>query len=158
MLCQNVPGAVRVEKASEQEDKKGTDWWIILSNGDRLAVDCKVRESDWAQRGHDDLALETWSVIEANVPGWTRSEKKRTDYILWLWKETGRWCLIPFPMLCKVFSLRWEEWSKTYKVAKQRTPGLRPYHSECVFVPRRIVWAEIYRQFSGTPQSSALPA
>ena len=89
-------------------------------------------------------------IKEKRVVGWTRDAKKRTDYVLWFWQDTKRWCLIPFPMLCGVFSDKWQEWASMYKTRKQYTPG-RDYHSECVFVPRKEVWAAIYRKYSGVP-------
>lgn len=152
ILRDNLPGAMLVYQATEADDRQGTDWWVEMTNGDKLSVDCKVREQDYATRGKDDLALEIWSVKEKHIAGWTRCADKRTDYVLWLWKETGRWCLISFPMLCKVFGDKWLEWSQEFKTAEQFTPrGGSGYHSECVFVPRREVWAEIYRKFGGAP-------
>ena len=119
-----------------------------------LSVDTKVRKSDWAAThpDEDDLALESWSVVESRVIGWTRNEKKRTDYVLWFWKDTGRWCLLPFRFLCKVFQDNWEVWRDEHRTEKQFTParnGRAAYHSECVFVPRKEIWAEMYKHFSG---------
>jgi hypothetical protein len=154
VLLANIPGALNAHPAHVENDRNGTDWWIEHVAGHHLSVDCKVREEDWyAKRGEDDLALETWSVVEANVPGWTRNRHKRTDYVLWFWLDTGRWCLVPFAMLCRVFSDKWQEWSAEYKTSRQRTPRSNgtAYHSECVFVPRREVWAAIYRVFGGHP-------
>ena len=146
ILKDNVPGAWNVRRASEQDDRSGTDFWVERGCGESLSVDCKIRSQDWSLKGCDDLALETWSVIERGKVGWTRDSAKRTDYVLWFWKDTGRWCLIPFPMLCKVFAAKWEAWTRKYKTVQQRTDT---YHSECVFVPRRVVWAAIYKHFGG---------
>lgn len=152
VLLQNIPGAVNVTQAASVNDRQGVDWWVEMSNARHLAVDAKVRESDWAATNphQDDLALETWSVVEKNVIGWTRDNTKRCDYILWLWTDTGRFCLVPFPMLCLAFSNNWQEWRERFKTRKQFTP--RPgggYHSECVFVPRRDLWAAIYKLYGG---------
>jgi len=72
--------------------------------------------------------------------------------VLWLWADTKRFCLVPFPMLCKVFEQQWQAWSKHYKTRQQFTPrsGGSGYRSECVFVPRKEVWAAIYRQYGGS--------
>lgn len=154
ILTANIPGALNVFKAHEQNDRRGVDWWVEVPNTRFLAVDAKVRDQDWAPKGHDDLALETWSVVEKQIPGWTRSEEKACDYVLWLWKDTGRFCLVPFQMLCKVFQLNWMEWSRKYKTARQFTPRSDGgYHSECVFVDRREVWSALYKQFGGHPRS-----
>ena len=153
-ICmKQIPGAVSVERASKQADRNGTDWWIRRNGARPLSIDAKVRKQDWAAThpDEDDLALETWSVVESGVKGWTRNPKKQTDYILWLWVDTGRWCLISFPMLCAVMEDKWREWIARYKTKQQFTPGDPGYHSECVFVPRREIWKEIYNRFAGTP-------
>lgn len=156
ILLENVPGAVEVRKANEIDDRNGTDYWVRHERGTPYSVDIKVRDEDWAYKPEphkaDDLALETWSVVENDVVGWTRNQEKATDYILWFWKDSGRWCLVPFAMLCCVFQERWYEWRSEFKVARQRTPRRNgdTYHSECVFVPRREVWAAIYKRFGGS--------
>jgi hypothetical protein len=151
ILLREIPGAVTVSRAAGVNDRQGVDWWVEMSTARHLAVDAKVRSKDFALKGEDDLALETWSVVEEKVIGWTRDDKKRCDYVLWFWVETRRFCLVPFPMLCGVFADKWEAWKKQYKCKQQETPWKNgtSYHSECVFVPRREVWAEIYRRYSG---------
>ena len=150
VLLDNIPGAIAVNQASKADDKTGVDWFVRLRNGKNIGVDCKIRTQDYAERGQDDLALETWSVVENGKTGWTRDSDKRTDYVLWLWTDTGRWCLIPFHPLCAVFSEKWQDWKLKYKHSQQYTPwNGAGYHSECVFVPRTVVWRSIYEQFGG---------
>lgn len=152
ILLAEIPGAVNVSQAASVNDRQGVDWWVEMSTARHLAVDAKVREQDWAAThpGDDDLALETWSVVEQQVIGWTRDPSKRCDYVLWLWSDTGRFCLVPFPMLCRVFIENWQQWARRFKTARQHTPrGSGGYHSECVFVPRRELWSAIYRRFAG---------
>lgn len=152
ILLSSIPGALEVRQAAQANDRLGVDWWVEMTNARHLAVDAKVREEDWAAKHpeEDDIALETWSVIERQIVGWTRDESKRCDYVLWLWKETGRWCLVPFPMLCGVFREKWCEWKSAHKTRRQKTNFAgAEYHSECVFVPRRDVWAEIYKSYGG---------
>jgi hypothetical protein len=48
----------------------------------------------------------------------------------------------------------WEVWATFRKVRRQYTKD-RGYHSECVFVPRREIWSEIYRRFSGQVTGNA---
>ncbi len=153
VLLDLIPGAVSVSQAAPVNDRQGIDWWVELSTAKHLAIDAKVRKQDWfaTHPSEDDLALETWSVCEKNVVGWTRDAHKKCDYILWLWLDTGRYCLIPFPMLCKVFSRHWQDWRSKYRTEKQKTNRqFDSYHSECTFVPRREIWAQIYNQFGGT--------
>lgn len=147
ILMQQIPGATAVVRATKADDRNGTDYWVHRGENVPLSVDAKVRSIDYATRGEDDLALEVWSVKEQCIPGWSRNPNKRTDYILWLWQDTGRWCLVPFPMLCAVFEDNFLDWYLDYRTATQSTPE-RGYHSECVFVPRRVVWAAIYERFA----------
>jgi hypothetical protein len=153
VLVSLIPGALKAHPAAKENDRLGVDWWVEMTNAKHLAVDVKVRENDWAAShpDDDDLALETWSVVEKGVIGWTRDVNKRCDYVLWLWKETGRYCLVPFPMLNRVFNNNWESWCCQYKVSTQLTRRVgSEYHSECVFVPRREVWARIYDNYGGS--------
>lgn len=151
ILIENICGAVGVNKAATVNDRSGTDWWVEHCTGRHLSVDAKVRKEDWAAShpDEDDLALETWSVVEKEVIGWTRDQTKRCDFVIWLWTDSGRWCLLPFPMLCKVFQVKWQHWSAKFKTRRQFTPQFGGYHSECVFVPRREIWAEMYKHYSG---------
>ena len=157
ILLQNISGAVAVYPAHACNDRRGTDFWVENQRGDHLSVDAKVRAEDWAAKPDpmDDLALETWSVVEAQKIGWTRDATKRTDYVVCYWTDTGRWCLVPFPMLCLVFQKRWQNWSQRYDTHQQYTPDYGGYHSECVFVPRMEVWNEIYRHYSGVSNQKA---
>lgn len=155
ILIENLPSVLAVHPAHSVNDRSGTDWWAETNRGRMLSVDCKVRSTDWSKKGEDDLALETWSVVEKNVPGWTRDREKLTDYVLWLWTDTGRWCLVPFPMLCKAYEINWRTWAEKYKTKRQYTPSHGGYHSECTFVPRRVVWAEIYSLYAGQPRGAA---
>lgn len=150
ILMENIPGAVDATPSSKSEDRSGTDWWIKRKGNKPLSVDVKVRSKDYRTRGEDDLALETWSVKEVGKIGWTRDPNRTTDYVLWFWVDTGRWCLIPFQMLCRVFENKWQEWSMEYGTHTQFTPTPQGgYHSECIFVPREIVWAAILKMYGG---------
>jgi len=152
ILLQYIPGALSVIKSSPENDRQGVDYWVEMNTARHLAVDVKVRQDDWLSTHpkEDDIALESWSVVEKNIVGWTRDTHKRCDYILWVWKSTGRFCLIPFPMLCHVFINKWQDWSKKYKTRKQFTPSSDGgYHSECIFVNRQELWLEILGYYAG---------
>jgi hypothetical protein len=165
ILMSLVPGSLSVHRAAATNDRSGTDYWVEVV-GRHLSVDVKVRAEDWAMKvpPQDDLALETWSVKgeickglrddSKRIVGWSRDAAKRTDYVLWLWQESGRFCLVPFPFLCRVFDQHYRDWAERYKVRTQFTKrggGPDGWFSECVFVPRVEVWREIYRQFSPNP-------
>lgn len=147
ILCANIPGIVNVHPAHVTNDKNGTDWWAEHCCGKMLSVDAKIRSKDF---GKNDLALETWSNMERHVPGWTLRDDKRTDYILWLWKDTRRWCLLPFPFLCAAFKKHKDFWIAQYGTSNQFTSDATPpFHSQCIFVPIREIWAAIYRMYAG---------
>jgi hypothetical protein len=155
ILVNHIPGALRAFQAHQENDRNhGVDWWVELESGRFMGVDCKVRKEDYAPK-YDDIALETWSVVEKRIPGWTRVSSKKTEYILWLWMDTGRWTLIPFPMLCHVFSSYWQSWRGQYKTAVQETTrnGATQYRSECVFVPRTVIWSSIAATYAGKPSA-----
>ncbi len=135
ILQSRIPGCVAVKKAVVEDDRSGTDYWVLRDGLPPLSVDVKTRSVDHALTGEDDLALETWSVTGTKI-GWTRNAKKRTDYILWFWTDSRRFVLVSFPALCRTFRQFWEQWRSTYKVAVQDSGGWR---SECVFVPRTVV-------------------
>jgi hypothetical protein len=153
ILVGQIPGALSAHPAHLVNDRHGVDWYVEMP-GRHLGVDCKVRSEDWSKRADpcDDIALEIWSVEEKGIRGWTADTDKRCDYILWLWKDTGRWMLVPFQMLLAVFVERLPEWEVRFKIARQFTPGNGGYHSVCIFVPRREVWAAIYHKFAGVPK------
>jgi hypothetical protein len=145
ILRDRIPGCYAVEKATEDSDRAGTDYWALRRNLPPLSIDVKVRSRDWAERGQDDLALETWSVMGAR-PGWTRDDGKHTDYVLWYWADTSRFVLVSFPALCRVFRRYWEEWREQFKVAAQSSEG---WQSECVFVPRELVMEKLRAWVNG---------
>lgn len=160
MLLDNIPGATGVRKATTNEDRSGTDWWIDHERGSAISVDTKIRPHDPVERyGKDDLALEVWSIVPGShrrdralkAIGWTLDETKRTDYVLWLWKNTKRWTLIPFPQLCASFKKRLDIWYEIYQHNEQVTErnGIADYRSEMLLVPRRVVWAALYEDFGG---------
>lgn len=148
ILIDNIPNVIEIKKATLNEDKNGTDFWAVREGLPALSIDVKIRKTDPIKFNppEDDLALETFSVLENKTIGWTRNESKRTDYILWYWTQTKRWCLIPFPLLCRIFQENWQIYRKKYKTRQQQSER---WKSECVFVPRREIWAEIYRKYSG---------
>jgi hypothetical protein len=140
-----------VLKANRDEDRDGIDWWVECVGGQRLAVDLKARLIDYAASdpSKDDLALELWSVCGSKI-GWTRDILKRTDYVLWLWQDMGRWCLLPFKMLSAVFIENLGEWEATFFTPMQTTrENGRSWQSQCVFVPRNVVWRAMYERFGG---------
>lgn len=105
------------------------------------------------QYAAQDAHLYLWITNRSLPKGFALLERWSFRYVMWFWKDTGRWCLIPFAMLCGVFQSMWQAWRKEFRTAVQATEDLqggRGWHSECVFVPRREVWAEIYKRYGGS--------
>lgn len=136
LLKSRIIGALGVRKATTADDKQGTDYFVDHVRGLPLSVDIKARDIDpVVTYKSDDLALETWSVV-GRKPGWSIDETKRTDFILWLFSPTRRFCLVSFPLLRMATKRFGPEWFKTYKHRRQDN---YTYQSECMFVPRRVV-------------------
>jgi hypothetical protein len=149
ILMLRLPGCVNASQADTDMDRTGVDWLAALSSGRKVGVDVKIREKDCMKFGNDDVALETWSVVGSQV-GWTRDESKVCEWVLWVWKDTGRFFLVPFLPLCSVFSKNWHEWRATYKPRTQKTTrNHRSWQSECVFVPRNVVVDAISDWYGG---------
>lgn len=149
ILLDLVPGSTKIVKASNADDRSGTDYWCEHVRGTPVSVDTKIRKRD---HGKDDLALETWSVVGKKI-GWTLDEAKRTDYILWWWEDTRRFAFVPFLLLCHAFKKFKPEWEIRYRLATQPTVGTggrRGWLSECMFVPRREVWAAMFKEAAGS--------
>src|SRR3990167_2660526 len=72
-----ISGVVGVHKAALSNDKNGVDYWAETSTGQHLAIDVKIRATDFFKFGKDDLALETWSDIEKKRVGWTLDANKK---------------------------------------------------------------------------------
>lgn len=150
ILRLRLPGCVKAVPTSSEVDRTGVDWLATLSSGRVVGVDVKIREKDCMRFGSDDVALETWSVVGSHV-GWTRDEAKVCEWVLWVWKDTGRFFLVPFLPLCSVFGQHWESWGSTYKRRTQRTTrDYRSWESECVFVPRTVIVDAISDWYGGT--------
>jgi hypothetical protein len=150
IIVAKIPGAVAVKRAGSFDDKRGTDYWVTLISDHQISVDVKFRQEDFSVRsGIEDLALETLSVIERNKIGWTLDPAKRTDYVLWIWLDTRRWTLLPFLMLCATFQEYELAWRKRYRSERQFTPD-GGYHSECVFVPTKVIYGAMFHRCCGT--------
>lgn len=154
-LKASIAGATEVRFALNIEQRRGLNYWVTLESGDVIGVDVHVREEDWLEtRGYDDLALETWSVIDPPIPGWTRDPKRPADYVFWLWRDSGRWLITSMPLLRTAFIQHWENWRGRYPKYVQKTHMKtgKSYKSECIFVPRPVVFAAMDSIFRGDPQ------
>jgi hypothetical protein len=151
ILVDAFSGVADVVPSKVWDDRRGVDFWVERNGAPRLRVDCKIRRKDWQRYGRDDIALEIWSDVERGVVGWTGDTAKHADFILWIWLDTGRWELIPFAPLQRAFRRHGRRWSSDEQnVARQRTTeNGRTWESECVFVPREMLWSDIRNETSG---------
>jgi hypothetical protein len=147
-----LPGCLSAHEADKESDKSGVDWIACMASGRKVGVDVKHRTKDCMAYGNDDLALETWSVVDKKV-GWTRDERKTCEWVLWVWADTGRFCLMPFLPLCAVFREKWQDWRIIYQPETQKTLATKSrqgWKSECVFVPRNVVIEEVTQWCNST--------
>lgn len=143
LLCRYVPKIKNIAFTSVSRDDEGIDCSITKDTGDIIRVDLKLRRQDF---GKNDVALETWSVCHTKV-GWTRDFTKKTDYILWYWKDSHKHYWVAFPPLRQLFNKYWQVW--TYRKEMQDSGG---WLSECMFVPIAVIEREI-----AVPTSPKIP-
>jgi hypothetical protein len=125
-IANMVPNAIAVRRATESEDKSGTDYWIERSHDlPAISVDVKRRSFCPIDRWKsDDACIETTSVYlgpgnppwrdENRVkPGWSVDFRKRTDYIAYTWPTDGgtRYWIVPFVPLCRAARVNWRAWA-----------------------------------------------
>lgn len=144
-LLKHFPGAVLVEKAPVEMDRKGIDYIVHLKGGAEIFIDAKARrklkEKDIIN-GDPCLALEMWSVVpdeqHSGKPGWTWSDETNVDYILYTFEKTDYpyYFLFPFQQLRKAFYKNSKEWVKVYGTRIQPN---KAYNSEAIFVPSQVV-------------------
>ena len=70
--------------------------------------------------------------------------------MLWYWKDTKQWCLFPFILLKAVFCEKKDEWAKRFRIEQQSSGE---WQSECIFIPKKLIWAEIIKK-TKTPEQT----
>ena len=154
-ICQaQLPGFLSASHGNEVEDRAGIDFVLAMESGSSLFLDLKLRDKDF---GKDDVALEIWSVVPLRDdcadgrPGWTWDKKKKTDYVLFYWRDTCRFFLVPFHPLHRVFRANFRNWiAASFKTARQTTTeNGGTWQSECIFIPRELVVRGITKWFGG---------
>lgn len=140
-----IDGCQSVIKTNEQDDRAGIDYIAKLRRGADILIDAKARAGEIKKywKNGPEVALETWSVIPSSScplgkAGWTLSEQKQTDLILFTFDpvDTNECFLVSFQLLRMAFRRNVEQWKKTYKVQPQSSGA---WQSECVFVPYVVV-------------------
>lgn len=160
-VIQMVPNALGVVRATEQQDRNGTDYWIERSHGlPPISLDMKNRSFCPIEKfGQDDACIETTSVYIGEdkqpwrdecrkKPGWTLDYRKRTDFIVYTWRleEGMRFWIVPFVPLCAAARKSWRSWVKKYPEKRARN---KDYLTLCVYPPRAVIARSIRDITSG---------
>ena len=131
-LHKQFPMALSIRRAPKENDMIGADYWIELRHGQFRSIDVKVRREDWSLRGKPEIALEIWSNVERQKPGWALDESKLTDYVLFYWLETDRSYLVDFRQLQVATRANLEKWNCAARSGKQKTAHATGYYSSQV--------------------------
>ena len=136
-LIQGYFKAEAVEKTNFDLDYNGIDYQAVLPKGAVINIDVKRREGDptkfW-KYGEPELPLETYSVKEKEIKGWTLSESTDVDYILFVFAET--YYMLPFQLLKRAFHRNRTWWSEKYGITTQESNYYgHVWTSEAIFVP-----------------------
>lgn len=150
ILKNHIPFCVSVEKTDTETDKTGIDYVATLRGGAKIYIDAKTREPGCSRywKGEPELAIETWSVVEHRITGWTFKESSQVDYILYTFPEQDckEYFFIPFQSLRKASIDNWHKWTSEYKRKKQVN---RTYHSEAMFIPASVVLDAVQETMKG---------
>lgn len=142
-------GCVAVRDSTRQEEKVGVDYVATLRGGAMVLIDEKTRRPGcrrYWRHGQPEVALEIWSVRPEpergirGVAGWTLSESKVTDMVLYTWdpQDCQSCYLLPFQHLRMAFVKNFAHWRSLFDDPKQTTDGGR-YGSQTVLVPIDLV-------------------
>lgn len=175
-IAASIPCADKWEKATTQDDRNGTDYWLLRKGGlPPLSFDMKNRDFCPIERfGKDDACIETWSVwvpkpdgpdVSWNgkrqrrgvkkAIGWTFNIAKRTDWIVYTWpKGAGRrFWIVPFPFLCQAARLCLPQWLKEYPELAAENSG---YQTLSIYPQRIEIRKAVGRLMSGVTSGPPL--
>lgn len=129
ILKLRFPNCVGLKQASDSEDRKGTDYWLVKRSGGLVGIDVKIRKQDCRMFGVDDVCVELHSGA---IVGWSLDTRKACDYIAWIWSDTKRAYIVGFSQLLAITALNAARWREAYGSRMVANPA---YETECVFVP-----------------------
>ena len=146
-LAQFFPDYLGSRTTSETIDRSGADLEIFRKRGMAFA-DLKVRDDDPRLWGADDLAIELYSVLEKRIRGY---QNRKADYLIWLFKPTGRAVMIDFQSFKKCYDKNWDFWHFWRAEAPQRTrmQDGTTYHSVHCYVPLELFKAGVSEAYAG---------
>lgn len=151
-----IPLATRVVKATRDEDRAGTDYWIERPPLPPVSVDVKHTSFDPVERfGCDNACIEVvsvydgperkapWNPAHFRKPGWTVDPTKRTDLVLYTWpalENRRRFWVLYFPHLCAAARRNVAAWGETYGLKAAHNVG---YLTLACHPPRTAIAAAI---------------
>lgn len=161
-LVASVAGATGIRRATTEDDRQGTDYWIDRPGLPSISVDVKHRSycpiEKWKS---DDACIETcsvymgppsgqWQQAYRKKLGWSIDATKRTDLVCYTWPNAQggvRFWMLYFPHLCRAAQVHWRDWAATYGEFSARNHG---YLTLSVYPPRQVIAAAIRELTVGT--------
>jgi len=92
-----------------ETQKKGVDCYIVLRDGHKVKVEEKERKKDYG-----DLLLEDFSNYERRTIGWTRDDRKITDYLAYIIVPSRFAYIFYYPALRRIFIDNLDLWRERY--------------------------------------------
>lgn len=151
-VADGIPSAAGWKKAEINDDRSGTDYWILRNGLPAISVDMKNRQFCPIDRYRsDDACIETTSVYrgQSGPPwedrgrlklGWTIDAAKRTDLIVYTWPTKNsaelRFWILYFPHLCAAATAHWRRWAADYGERPARNAG---YTTLSIYPPRKVI-------------------
>ena len=150
----NLPGCVRVRRATKSQDLRGVDFIADLDGGRKVRIDSKPRfgsaKRHWKPHATGvlvpEIVLETWSTVPGTNPlrgeegtiGWALKTSSVTDYYLFTFDsaDTDRCYLLAADELRRAM-LDNPQWPARYKLVRSwtRSDDGTKWQSECVILP-----------------------
>ena len=123
---------------NQESQKQGIDRIIRFRNQDTITIDEKVRYKEY-----NDIALEHWSSFEDKVLGWCLKPLD-CDYILYVFWQSCRYYLMPFPELRRLFEENFDIWRKQFTVLSTKNQGTNiNYTTISICVPIDLLMNEL---------------
>ena len=120
---------------SNDNQRRGVDRVIQLSNGHTLYVDEKKRAKDYS-----DILLEYVSVSTTGAPGWMEKDLA-IDYLAYAFMPSKRVYLFPWLMLQRAWQHHRIEWIENFRIIKAQNNS---YETLSVAVPLVEVRKAVY--------------
>ena len=159
-LLDMIPGAAKLVEATPDEDRRGTDLWVVRRGLPSLSVDFKHRDVCPVEKwGSDDACVETCSVYRdgrREKPGWSIDQRKRTDILIYTWPAgtARRFWILWFPLFQAAALANWRAWRDEYR---ERAAQNRGYQTLCVYPPRKVIAAEMQTLAVGFVDAAEAP-